>query len=155
MKIDFGVSTWLWTSPFSTDTISLFPKIKAMGFTHVEVPIEDPGIIDAEVVRRALTDNGLEPIACGAFGPSRDLTHEDPAVHQQCFDYIAKCLDMCLVLQAGFLAGPMYSAVGKARLVPPEQRNAEWSRAVDNLREVCQMAGDRGLEIALEPLKPF
>ena len=155
MKIDFGVSTWLWTSPFSTDTISLFPKIKAMGFSHVEIPIEDPDIIDAGVVYRALADHGLKPVACGAFGPSRDLTHEDPAVHQQCFDYIAKCLDMCLELKAGFLAGPMYSAVGKARLVPPEQRNTEWSRAVDNLREVCQMAADRQLEIALEPLNRF
>ena len=155
MKIDFGVSTWLWTSPFDTNTISLFPKIKSMGFSHVEIPIEDPDIIDAEIVASALEDSGLEAIACGAFGASRDLTHEDPEVHRHCFEYISDCLDMCLVLGAKFLAGPMYSAVGKARLVSPEQRNAEWNRAVENLQIVCQMAADRGLEIALEPLNRF
>ncbi len=126
-----------------------------MGFSHVEIPIEDPDLIDAEIVASALRDSGLEAIACGAFGPTRDLTHEDPEVHRQCFEYISNCLDMCLVLDAKFLAGPMYSAVGKARLIPPEQRNTEWNRAVENLQIVCQMAADRNLEIALEPLNRF
>jgi D-psicose/D-tagatose/L-ribulose 3-epimerase len=49
----------------------------------------------------------------------------------------------------------MYSAVGKARMVSPEQRKIEWQLAVQNLRIVCEMAADRGLEIALEPLNRF
>lgn len=153
--IDFAVSTWLWTSPFGTETVSLFPKIKAMGFSHVEIPIEDPDIIDGKAVSKALADNGLQPIACGAFGPTRDLTNEDPAVHQTCFDYIEKCFDLCLEWNTTFLAGPMYSAVGKARLIPPEQRKVEWGRAVGNLRKVCEMAAANNLEIALEPLNRF
>ena len=153
--IKFGVSTWLWTSPFSTETVSLFPKIKEMGYDMVEIPVEDPTLIDVRKVREALEANGLEPIVCGAFGPSRDLTHDDPAFHQTSFDYIAACLDICTGLCASFLAGPMYSAVGKARLVSPERKRAEWDRAVTNLRKVCDMAGSRGLEIALEPLNRF
>ncbi|WP_161890464.1 sugar phosphate isomerase/epimerase family protein [Pontibacter russatus] len=153
--IKFGVSTWLWTSPFSTETVSLFPKIKEMGYDMVEIPVEDPALIDVKKVREALEENGLGPIVCGAFGPSRDLTHDDPAFHQTSFDYIAACLDICTGLGAGFLAGPMYSAVGKARLVSPERKRAEWDRAVTNLRKVCQMAESRGLEIALEPLNRF
>ncbi|RDV13046.1 sugar phosphate isomerase/epimerase [Pontibacter diazotrophicus] len=153
--IKFGVSTWLWTSPFSTETVSLFPKIKEMGYEVVEIPVEDPALLDVEKVKQALAENGLRPVICGAFGPSRDLTHEDPAYHQTSFDYIEACLDICVALGAGFLAGPMYSAVGKARLVSPEQKKAEWERAVTNLRKVCQMAEDRGLKIALEPLNRF
>lgn len=153
--IKFGVSTWLWTSPFSTETVSLFPKIKEMGYDMVEIPVEDPALIDVKKVREALEENGLEPIVCGAFGPSRDLTHDDSAFHQTSFDYIAACLDICTGLGASFLAGPMYSAVGKARLVSPERKRAEWDRAVTNLRKVCQMAESRGLEIALEPLNRF
>ena len=37
-KIKYGVSTWLWQSPFTTESVALFPKIKAMGFNLVEVP---------------------------------------------------------------------------------------------------------------------
>ncbi|MEJ7681875.1 MAG: hypothetical protein WKG06_29305 [Segetibacter sp.] len=43
-------------------------------------------------------------------------------------------------METSFVAGPMYSAVGKARMVPPEQRKKEWDLAVKNLRIVCEMA---------------
>jgi D-psicose/D-tagatose/L-ribulose 3-epimerase len=49
----------------------------------------------------------------------------------------------------------MYSAVGKARMVPPEQRKIEWSRAVTNVHKACAMAHERGLSVALEPLNRF
>ena len=154
-KIKFGVSTWLWTSPFTTDTVQLFPKIKSMGYDAVEIPVEYPEKIDAKEVKAALQHNGLDAIVCGAFGPSRDLTNDDPAVHENCFQYIIQCLDLCNVWDAKFLAGPMYSAVGKARMVSPEQRKVEWERAVKNLHTVSKLAHERKLEIALEPLNRF
>lgn len=155
LKIKFAVSTWLWTSPFSTNTVELFPKIKAMGFDGVEIPVEDPDIIDTKVVLRALNDNGLEPIVCGAFGPTRDLTHDDPKYHQECFDYVQQCFKICNELGAHFLAGPMYSAVGKTRLLPDNERKKEFDLAANNLFKVCEMAEKQDLQIAIEPLNRF
>ena len=154
-NIKIGVSTWLWTSPFTTDTISLFPKIKAMGYDAVEIPVEYPEKIDAVKVRDALRTNGLTPIVCGAFGASRDLTSDDVSLHRNCFDYIEQCFKLCKAWEASFLAGPMYSAVGKARMVSVEQRKIEWDRAVSNLQKVCTTAQQNGLMIALEPLNRF
>jgi D-psicose/D-tagatose/L-ribulose 3-epimerase len=154
-NIKFGVSTWLWESPFSTQSITLFPKIKAMGYDLVEIPVEDPALIDGHVVKKALEENDLGVIVCGAFGPTKDFTHEDEKVHKNCFNYIENCFELCTVLGVGFLAGPMYSAVGKARLVSKEQKKIEWDRAVTNLTAVCKMASQHGLEIALEPLNRF
>jgi D-psicose/D-tagatose/L-ribulose 3-epimerase len=151
----FGASTWLWTSPFKTETVALFSKIKRMGFDFVEIPVEDPTLIDPSVVRRALADNGLAPVICGAFGPTRDLTSDDPKLRETGLDYITRCLDIAVALGGQFLAGPMYSAVGKARLVPAEQRRIEWQRAVENLRRVAGLAADRKLRIAIEPLNRF
>ncbi|WP_154857542.1 sugar phosphate isomerase/epimerase family protein [Cyclobacterium xiamenense] len=155
LDIKLGVSTWLWTSPFQTETISLFPKIKQMGYDAVEIPVEDPSVIDGKTVKQALEDNGLHPIVCGAFGPSRDLTHEDPSYHQTSLDYIQQCLDLSVEVGAEFVAGPMYSSVGKARLVSPEQKKVEWDRAVSNLYKVCVMAEKAGQKIALEALNRF
>ena len=151
----FGVSTWLWTSPFTTETVELFPKIKSMGYDAVEIPVEYPEKIDAKKVKLALQTNGLEAIVCGAFGPSRDLTNDDRAVHENCFQYIIQCLDLCNMWDAKFFAGPMYSAVGKARMIAPEKRKVEWDRAVNNLHRVSKLAYERNLEIALEPLNRF
>jgi D-psicose/D-tagatose/L-ribulose 3-epimerase len=155
LDVTFGVSTWLWTSPFNRETIALFPKIKSYGYDAVEIPVEDPSLIDLDLVKKALADQGLKAIICGAFGPSRDLTHDDPAFHQTCFTYLDSCLEIASELGAGFVAGPMYSAVGKARLIAPEQRKVEWDRAVSNLRKVCRRAGEFGLDLAIETLNRF
>ncbi|MDN3204385.1 sugar phosphate isomerase/epimerase family protein [Algoriphagus sediminis] len=155
LNVKFGVSTWLWTSPFDSSTVSLFEKIKSFGYDAVEIPVEDPELINTELVKEALAEHSLKPIICGAFGPTRDFTHEDPKFHQTSFEYLDACFEIASELGAGFVGGPMYSAVGKARLVSPEQRKVEWDRAVKNLQKVCKRAGEFGLEIALETLNRF
>ena len=156
LPISFGVSTWLWTSPFTTDSVkTLFPKIAKMGFDIVEIAVEDPSLVDTGVVKEALQQYNLKANICGAFGPSRDLTHEEKQVRENGLSYIASCLDICADLDSGFLGGPMYSAVGKARMVSADQRKLEWDLAVENVRSVCDMAASRGLQIALEPLNRF
>ena len=64
-------------------------------------------------------------------------------------------MDLCNAWDAKFLAGPMYSAVGKARMVSVDQRKIEWERAVSNIHKVSKLAHERSLEIALEPLNRF
>lgn len=155
LNLKFGISTWVWTSPFSTETTKLFPKIKSMGYDFVEIPVEYPEKIDGEKVKLALEQNDLKAVVCGAFGPTRDLTSDDPSLHKNSFDYIKQCFELCNTWGANFFAGPMYSAVGKARMVSPEQRKVEWERAVKNIYKVCEMAQSHQLEIALEPLNRF
>lgn len=155
VELQYGVSTWLWQSPFSTDSIALFPKIKAMGYEVVEIPVENPELIDGSVVKQALHDNGLKPTVCGVFGPTKDFTSDDVSLHENCFRYIEQSFELCALLGVDFLAGPMYSAVGKARMVSEEQRKIEWELAVTNLGTVCEMANSFGQSIALEPLNRF
>ncbi|MDX1907815.1 MAG: sugar phosphate isomerase/epimerase family protein [Bacteroidia bacterium] len=155
MNPTFGVSTWLWTSPFTTETVALFPRIREMGFSVVEIPAEYPELIDGKAVKAALDAAGLTAVVCAALGPSRDLTHEDPQVHTDTLAYLRACMDLCLAVGATFVAGPLYSAVGKARQLPPDKRQAEWDLAVRNLHTASQMAAERGLLLALEPLNRF
>ena len=99
----------------------LFNKIKEMGFDTIEIPIEDPQLIEINTLKELKNKNDLNATVCGAFGPGRDLTHNDPLVVQTCMNYIKDCLDIATELGCTFFAGPMYSEVGKARMVPIEQ----------------------------------
>lgn len=155
MSIRLGVNTWVWTAPFRTETVKLFPKIRNMGFDVVELPIEDPALIDIAAVGEGLKRSGLACTTIGAFGPDRDLTHDDPKVQENCLDYIETSLAMAAAWSAPVLAGPMYSAVGKARLVPPDQKKREWERAVTNLRKAAKMAANAGVRLAMEVLNRF
>ncbi len=126
-----------------------------MGFDVVEIPIEDPGLIDVEIVKQGLSDNGLEPSICMVFGNDKDLTADNEVVHRNCFAHAEKCFGIAKTLGVGFVAGPLYAAVGKARLASEAEKIAEWGRAVGNLRTLSAMARKYKLDIALEPLNRF
>ena len=153
MKI--GVNTWVWTSPFGTRDLGLLPKIKSMGFDIIEVAAEDPSIIDAALLRQAAEEHGLSIIICGAFGPSRDVSSDDPAIRRNGADYIVECIELAQAVGSTLVAGPVYSAVGKARLIPADQKARERAWCVENLREVGKVAGDAGVTIGIEPLNRF
>lgn len=156
LNVKLGVSTWLWVSPFTTrNAPELFSKIKNLGYDKVEIAIEDPKEIDTKAIKEQLDSFGLEALVCGAFGPTRDLTSDDAKLRETGIAYIETCLDIATELGASFFAGPMYSAVGKARMVSPEQKKLEWDRAVEGLKTVCELASTRGLDLALEPLNRF
>ena len=46
----FGINTFLFTSPFKTQSMRLFPKFKKWGFETIEIPIEAPEHIDSAKV---------------------------------------------------------------------------------------------------------
>ncbi|MGC4014168.1 MAG: sugar phosphate isomerase/epimerase [Luteolibacter sp.] len=155
MQPTFGASTWLWTSPFDSKQTDLIKAIAALGFEAVELPIEDPALVDPAALKPVIEDAGLKVHICGAFGPGRDLTDPDPGVRASTRGYISSLMHIAEGLGAGFVAGPMYSRVGKARQLAPEDRRREWDLAATELRTVAKEASDRGLALAIEPINRF
>lgn len=154
-KIGIGVNGWVWTSPFDKSSLPLLSKAKEMGFDAFTVPLEDPVLIDAAEIGAIGRDLDLRIHVTGAFGPTRDLTHDDATYRRESLDYIRTGLQMCEKMGSKFFVGPMYSSVGKRRKVSDEQRSIEWERAVSGLREAARIARDHGVTLAIEPLNRF
>ena len=150
-----GASTWIWTSPFSDASTELIGRAKELGFDLLEIAVEDPGLITAEVVREAGEQAGVGFTVCGAFGPDRDLSHEDPHVRETGMEYVRQCVDLAAALDAPHFVGPMYSAVGKTRMLEPAEREAQRDLAVESLKRVADYAAQRGVALAVEPLNRF
>ena len=153
MKI--GVNTWVWTSPFSTKEFHLIPKVKQMGFDILEVALDDASIIDAALLRKMTEDNGLSVTVCGAFGPMRDISSDDPAIRQMGIDYVTDSIRFAEKVGSTLFSGPVYSAVGKARMIPDEERKQQWDWCVANLRKLGKVASDAGVTMGIEPLNRF
>ena len=153
MKI--GASTFIWVSPFSNKNLDLVEKAREMGFDILEICVEDPKTIDAKSILGRLEKIGLEATVCGAFGPDRDASSEDPSIRDQAVRYIKTCVDIAQQLNSRVVAGPMYSAVGKARLLPSSEKEQQWQWAIDSLRKAGDYAGERNIKLALEPLNRF
>jgi D-psicose/D-tagatose/L-ribulose 3-epimerase len=151
----FGASTWLWTSPFTSDHIDLLERIASMGFEFVELPVEDPANFSAEKLGPALKRLGLEAVICTAVTGERDLSAESPEARQKALQYFESCLKLAEGLGASCLVGPLYAPVAKARQETEALRRAEWERSAASLAQLAEMAGHCGVRLGLEPLNRF
>jgi D-psicose/D-tagatose/L-ribulose 3-epimerase len=152
----FGANTFIWRSPFSTKTdLDLLDKIKAMGFDLIEVAVEDPELIDLDLLKAALNETGLGLVTCGVFGPGRNLSSLDEGERNAAKEYLTWMINAAQFLGSDVVIGPMYSAVGKARLEDPTDREKEWQLAVEGLIEMSAYAKERGVKLAFEPLNRF
>jgi len=156
MAIGIGINSWVWTSPLNTESVpALLKKAAKMGFDSFELPVEDPSHFDGDKVKDAIKASGLRPIVCGAFGPSRDLTNDDPKFRKESLDYIKATCKLAEKWGAKIMAGPIYSAVGKRRQISPAQKKKEWDLAVKGLQQAGKIAADHGVTLAVEPLNRF
>ena len=151
----FGVSTFVWVSPFSTTSFDLIYKVKEMGFDIIEVAVEDKDIIDWKELKKITGEVGLEITVSGAFGNNRDISSEDPLVRAEGLQYIKDCLDIANYLESPVFGGPVYSAVGKCRLISEEQKLVERNWCIENLIEATKSAEEQGVIIGFEPLNRF
>src|SRR6266851_4926096 len=151
----FGINTFLFACPFTNESTRLFPRFKRWGFDTVEISIEQFNHIDPAYLRDRLHEHGL---ACGSvapcMGPDKDLRGE-PRQQQAGVRFLQRVVDRMVELEAPTMAGVVYSVVGRADAVPPDEYRRQWRTVVKNLRQVARYAADRGQMIALEPVNRF
>jgi D-psicose/D-tagatose/L-ribulose 3-epimerase len=153
--IQFGASTFIWVSPFSTAHFDLLPKVKEMGYDIIEVAVEDKDLIDWPRLKTLAQDMGLKITISGAFGPDRDISSDDPAIRENGFNYIVDCIKIANDMGSPIFTGPVYSAVGKTRYVSKDQKKQERAWCVENLKQVGKIAKEYGIVVGVEPLNRF
>lgn len=151
----FGINTFLFTSPFTNKSTTLFPQFKKWGFQSVEIALEEPAHIDPAYIKAELKKAGLVcGSLCAAMGPGRDL-RGTAQVQVDTKTYIKALIDQAVVLGGAHVCGPMYSAVGRADAVEPKEYAKQWKTVAKNLKELAAYAEKKGIMLGLEPLNRF
>ncbi|MDA0180065.1 sugar phosphate isomerase/epimerase [Solirubrobacter phytolaccae] len=133
----------------------LVANAKALGFDLLEIAVEDPDAFDVERLRQAGESAGIGFTVCGAIGPDRDLSHEDPEIRANALAYIERCVEIAAALGAPHFVGPLYSAVGKTRMLEPHEREAQRTLAVEGLKRAAEHAAKHDVSLGVEPLNRF
>lgn len=154
--MNFGVNTWVWTAPLTTDKFDeLAPHIAGLGFDWIEIPLEGIGDLDYEYAAGAIDDLGVGVSTCAAMGPDRDLVHPDRDIRESGVIYVRDAIDATRALGATNLVGPIYATVGRTWQATPEERERDVALLVEQLRGLAEYAGDRGVVLGIEPLNRF
>jgi D-psicose/D-tagatose/L-ribulose 3-epimerase len=91
--MQLGVSTWVWTSPATTEVLeTLLPHIATLGFDVIELPIEEVGQFDVRRAGELAREHGLGVSVCAVIGPDRDLLLAGEAERERDVDEIASVL---------------------------------------------------------------
>ena len=150
-----GINTFLFTSPFTNASTSLFKQFKKWGFESVEIAVEDPSHIDPAHINAELARHGLVcGSICACMGEDRDL-RGTPENQETGKTYLKAIIDQAAEMGKARVIGPLYSAVGRADAVEPKEYARQWKTVVRNLKEVAKHAERRGVVLALEPLNRF
>lgn len=150
-----GISTFVWVSPFSTQSFDVLRKAKAAGYDLIEIAVEDRELIDWNALKRTCRELNLKLSVSGAFGMDRDISSDRPEIRANGLSYIIDCLEIANDLESPVFGGPLYSAVGKTRLVSADQKKQERQWCLEGLYEASKRAEQLGVTLALEPLNRF
>jgi len=153
--MQFGASTFIWVSPFTTSSFDLVFKVKEIGYDIIEVAVEDRNLIDWKKLKKIAKEAGINVTISGAFGADRDISSTEPQIRKQGFDYIVDCLRIAEEMESPVFTGPVYSAVGKTRMVSEAQKKQERDWCLENLVEAGRIAASCGVILGVEPLNRF
>ena len=121
----FGLNTFLYASPFTNESVSMFKKLKKWGFDTVEIAIEDPSHVDPAVLKAAAAKAG---IAIGS---------------------------VCAAMGCPRIIGPLYSVVGLIGSHDDQTKAQHFKLVVKNLKQLAKHAEKKGVLLCVEPLNRF
>jgi len=148
--VKYGITSWTWVYPFDS---SIIPRVKEIGFDGLEIPIEDPDIMDVREVRELLETHQLKcSSVCAVMSVDRDPTSPDRAVRENAMKYLKFCVDFASEVGCDIVVGPLYAAVGKVLF---EDKAAAWMASVNLVRDLAKYALDRGVYLGIEPLNRY
>lgn len=155
MPRTLAVNTWVWTSPLTTtDVEPLARRASEMGYTALELPLEQVGDWNPSAVDGVLQQHALGAIVVGAMGPGRSLLARAGDVDQT-QQYLRACIDAAALLGADVVAGPFYAPTGVTWRMDARERAAAIAELRENLRPLAQAATEAGVILAIEPLNRY
>ncbi len=155
LTMRFGLNTFLYASPFTNESVSMFKKLKKWGFDTVEIAIEDPSHVDPAVLKAAAAKAGLAiGSICAAMGPGRDF-RGSAADQRNAQKYLTALVDQAAAMGCPRIIGPLYSVVGLIGSHDDKTKAAHFKLVVKNLKQLAKHAEKKGVLLCVEPLNRF
>ncbi len=150
----YGMNLLLWTDNVTPDNYGQMEKIKEWGFDGVELPIFSPNESQYNDVGSKLDDLGLERTAVTVHGSTdANPISSDAASRQAGLDNLKRIIDMCAIVGATNLCGPIHSTIG--HFSGEGRTDDEWKYGKETMSQAADHAKDAGVMLTCEYLNRF
>jgi D-psicose/D-tagatose/L-ribulose 3-epimerase len=148
MKI--GVSAFAWTTRLNDRHLGLLGEIREHGIEAFEVPMFDPGELDAGRIGRAIERSGLECTVCAILPAGVNPISADAAARAKAVEHLKRCVKTAAELGARAMGGPVYAPIG---YLPGRRRNDdEWKWAVECFQRLGDALDENDMHLNIEPV---
>jgi D-psicose/D-tagatose/L-ribulose 3-epimerase len=151
MKIGFCMLSWAEAGDAAM--LPLCEGVKATGYDGIEIPIIHDTRDDYAALAHRLDAIGLERTALTVMPRGKNPISDDTAERQAAVDHVMWVLDCTADLGASMLVGPVHQTLGEFTGLPPSA--TEMARLRDFHRRAGDIAAERGITIAVEPMNRF
>jgi D-psicose/D-tagatose/L-ribulose 3-epimerase len=148
-----GVHALVWVGGWSEEEARLaIDGTARLGFDLIEIPLLDPGSVDAGMTRRLLEEHDLQATCSLGLEFSTDISSEDPKVVRRGEELLISAVETAADIGSEYLGGVTYSAMGKY-LEPPTTVGRR--HCIEALGRVAERAGEHGITIGLEAVNRY
>ena len=151
----FGMNSLAWQSPV-TEIERLLALSKKYDCDIFELALEDFSTLDPDRINKAVEESGVQiKTVTGIHSDVRDISADTEELRQLGIQYAKDMADFAAAIGAEVVAGPIYSAVGKARQQTPEEVELKWKYGVENMKVIAEYGAKKGIKFAVETLNRF
>jgi D-psicose/D-tagatose/L-ribulose 3-epimerase len=143
----------LWTAAAGDEHVPLVKQLHEWGFDGVEFPMFAADCSPWSTYAKVLKDLGMGASAVAVLPQDTSLIGEVRSERQGALDFLKRCIDSCVQLEAHTLCGPIYHPVGKLAGRGPTED--ERKRCIEGLRALGEYAQESGVAVAFEALNRF
>jgi len=154
--LPIAANTWIWHCPLTDAEVpERIDRLAEWGFDAVEMPLENIGDWDPDVARECLENAGMASLVGSVMAPGRELGAASSETIESTKQYIKACIDHAQRQGSPIVIGPLTTSVGRTWRMSADERRRVLNEVRDNLADLADYAGSRGIVLGIEPLNRY
>ncbi len=148
-----GMNLFLWTGHLGSEHLPLLEELANTGFTLIELPCSDYSATEIRQINTQLDGLGLSRTVATILDEHCNPISSNPHIRQAALDKLRADIDLCALLGAEALIGPMHSAHKEFSGSGPSPQEFEW--CTEFLQKAGEYAATFNIELCVEFLNRF
>lgn len=152
-----GIYYAYWEKKWEGDYIYYTDKAARLGFDILEIaasPLPDYTKEQIQALKSCAKSNGIRLTAGHGPQPSQNIASADPATRANAIEFYKKLFDVMGQLDINLIGGGIYS-YWPVDYTKPIDKEGDWKRSVEGVREMAHIAAQNNITLCLEVLNRF